>query len=49
MDGTRTQRRQDAELVAEGELCRTLAIASTDRDDVLSQDEVDRLLGVDGR
>jgi hypothetical protein len=43
----RSQRRgQDAERVAEGELCTILAIASADREDVLSQDEVDRLLGL---
>ncbi len=37
---------EDAELLAEVELTTNLIIAATESDESLSQDEVDRLLGV---
>ncbi len=38
--------RPDDEMLAEVELCTTLMIASSGSEAVLSQDEVDQLLGV---
>ncbi|QNN54064.1 hypothetical protein [Nocardioides mesophilus] len=38
---------EDAELLAEVELTTNLIIAASESDEVLDQDEVDRLLGVE--
>jgi hypothetical protein len=40
---------EDAELLAEVELTTNLIIAASESDDHLSQEEIDRILGVDVR